>query len=177
MSYNVQTFEERLDNEYKDVVKKYQSFKERKTIASFVASKVPEVLYEQATRTYVYHYNNGKMEFTIYLPFSKKTIRETYKLLRQAGWVKKSTHDWDTTLEIDFIYPGTDYVLEVKFDLGTKAATCVKVPKKVKKVMTESEQVLESEIICSEEYPELFEEDEDGNMKYIGEVNPEVVVE
>jgi len=173
----VKTLQQRLDEEYESAVKKYKTLRETKSSADFALSHIPEELYEYAVRTYLWSYASGKMEFTIHFPFTKSLIAKTYKIIRKAGWKRKSTTSWDDVWGVNFEFPGTIYVLEVRYDLGNKAATCVKVPKKVKKVMTESEQVLESEIICSEERPDLFEEDEDGNMKYIGEINPEVVVE
>jgi hypothetical protein len=173
-------FEDSLNDQLASVEEEYKAWIFLKLSATAALATVPREFYANALTRIIctMNYDKKGIKFYIKFPFSKQIIRRTYKQLRKAGWVKVETWNWERSLELTFQLPGTEFSIEATYKLDNEFATCVKIPTKIQEVQTTSTRVIESEIICSDDRPDLFEEDTDGNYVYIGEiVEPEVIKE
>jgi len=169
------TLNTKLESIYEEAKKKYDAARTLRAGAAAAIDTIPKDLLEMSTYDSIWtRYNNKGYNFSINLPYSKKLIREAYQKIRRAGWVRYNKNDWTDHMELTFNLPGTEHYLSMNFRLNSAGATCVKIPTVVRYVQTQ--EVVESKIVCSDDNPDLFKTNEDGDLVFIGEIQPEVEV-
>lgn len=106
----------------------------------------------------------GVPSITIRYPRSITTLRNVYKELRILGWTRSYHHEYSGTYSVHMRNSELELELHLEFVITGEGSQCVRVPTKFET----KEVAVEHKVYCSDANPEYFEEDENGQMLYVG---------